>query len=247
VQDWDDDIASMSLTDVEKNGLQIYRNYQRAFANHAEKELASKIDAEQFDFGPLERVVRLVAHEEPRFVPVIACAYADDLLKAMFKANTRDGVPGGKAKLFGPYGPFSDLFRRLQMAFLFDMISPDLVADFDRLREARNSLSHTWDIETLDGFFTRGRVNDIFPIESLLGTRLDWFPTDTDTLEPLCSFRVRVVWLVSRLTYEAPLYARARGLGLQPAKALFGPNCPKRLGEISRIAMTTCREVVPLT
>lgn len=244
VTDWDDDIAAMSLSDFEKNGLQVYRNYQRAFEKHAESELAKEIDAETFNTANLERVLKLMVTEDARFLPVIACAYADDRLKAMFKAEIADDVPGGKSKLFGPYGPFADLFKRLQLAFIFEMLSPELVADFDRLRETRNELSHTWDIAKLDEFFTRGRVSEVFPIETILGDRPDWFPDLTSPLCALQAFRLRMIWMLARLAYEAPLYARARHRRLNPEKALYGPNKPERLTEVSRLASVASREVV---
>jgi len=37
--DWDPDIAALKLSDVEKNGLQVHRNYSRAFEKHRNKRL----------------------------------------------------------------------------------------------------------------------------------------------------------------------------------------------------------------
>jgi hypothetical protein len=60
MSEWDDDISTMALTDIEKNGLQAYRNYQRAFEAHAERQFAKEIDAELFSASGLERVLELI-------------------------------------------------------------------------------------------------------------------------------------------------------------------------------------------
>lgn len=242
--DWDDDIAAMPITDFEKDGLQVYRNYQRAFENHAERDLAKEVDAEAFSTVSLERVLKLMVTEDPRSLPVIACAYADDHLKEIFKAQIPKNVPGGKARLLGPYGPFSDLFKRLQLAYIFEMLSADLVVDLDRLRKARNKLSHTWDISKLNDFFAREPISDIFPVETLLAEDPDRFPNLASSLDVLQAFRLRIVWILTRLTYEAPLYMRARQRRLDSRKALYGENHPKRLEKFSRLAMTICDNIV---
>ena len=173
---WDKDIAEMPLSDGEKDGLQIYRNYTQAFDEHAEKEFSKLIDSEPFDSSELERILGLIAAEDARFLPVLACAYADDVMKAMLEAQIPKTVPGGASRLFSAYGPFSDLFRKIQLAYVFQLVSSDVLTDLDKLRDARNKLSHTWDISKLDDFFSRSPVKDAFPIETMIGERTDWFP-----------------------------------------------------------------------
>jgi hypothetical protein len=237
----------MSLNGVEKNGLQMYRDYQRSFEDHAEKMFAQEVDGEPYATRDLEIVLAHVVGEDARFVPVVACAYADELLRTLFVSVVPKGFHGGKAKLLGPYGPFSDLFKRIQLAHVFQLTSPDLMQDFDRLREARNELSHSWDLERLEGYFTRGRVKDVFPIDMLLHERPDWLPSDLATLDAAQSFRLRVAWLVARLAYEAPLYVRAKDRRLRPERTLYGPNHCKRLSIVSELAMKASREIVGQT
>lgn len=241
---WEKEIAALDLSDLEKNGLQVFRNYKRAFEAHAEKEFAKEIDAEALDTSSLERLLTLINSEDPRFLPVIACAYTDDLLKAMFKAELPDNVPGGGSALFGPYGPFSSLFNRLQLAFVFDMLSPDLVQDLDRIRQVRKNLSHSWDISAFLDFFTKGAVTDLFPIETFFAERAEKVPGFSKDIEPLKAFRVRLVWLMARLTYEAAFYPRAKRQRLHPQSALYGPNSPKRLSRISGLAMEASKKVI---
>ena len=96
---WDKDIANLDMSEEEKNGLQVFRDYKPSFDDHAEKSFTEEIDGESFDVEHLERGLGLMTDEDARFLPVIACAYADDLLEAMFKAEMPDDVPGGKSAL----------------------------------------------------------------------------------------------------------------------------------------------------
>jgi hypothetical protein len=165
-ESWDDDIAALNLTDLEKNGLQVFRNYKRAFDAHAEKQFAAAIDAESFDTTPLEQVYTLIVNEDVRFLPVIACAYADDLLKGVFRSEVPNGIPGDASALFAPYGPFSSFFNRLQLAFVFDLISGDLIMDFDRLRKARNAISHSWNSSSFHDLHLTSGLQELYPVET---------------------------------------------------------------------------------
>lgn len=244
---WDEDIATSELSDTEKNGLQLFRNYQKAFEDHAEKLFAQKIDETGFDSEPLDAVLKLIASEDPRFLPVIACAYVDDLLEKMFRAYLPDEVPGGTKSLFGPYGPMSSLFNRLQLAFAFDILSADLVKDLDRLRKGRNELSHTWNISTLQDFYVKGEIKDLFPIDELLTDQKEKIRGISVPSDSLQAFRIRLAWLLSRLTYEAAYFPIAKQRRLNPQKALFGKNHPKLLSAIVRAALETTRGILSIS
>ena len=241
---WDEDISVLNLSDAEKNGLQVYRNYKRAFDVHAEKVFAEEIDAEPFDTESLERVLALITKEDVRFLPVVACAYCDDLLKAMFKAELPEDVPGGASALFGPYGPLSTLFNRLQLAAVFNMLSPDLINDLDRIRKARNDISHSWDISAFQEFFTKGVVSNLYPVDSLLAKETEKLPLFSTEIDPLKAFRVRLIWLTARFTYEVTYYPRAKRCRLLPVSALFGPNHPNRLSKVSDLALKASKKVI---
>lgn len=168
---FDPDIACMGLTYSEKAGLQIYRNYTRSFEDHAIKRFVETLNLESLDLADLERLIRLVTGEDARFLPVIVCAFADDLLRTTFKAALPDGIPGGKENMFGGYGPLSDFAKRIQLAYAFNILSPDLMQELDRLRSARNAISHSWNIGDLGDFFTKGRLADMHRMEELLSDR----------------------------------------------------------------------------
>lgn len=127
----DPDIAAMKLSDGEKWGLQVYRNYSRAFGEHRVKTFVEQASPFEADVTLFKQVVALVASEEHRVVPVIAAAYADERLEEMFKREIPDGVPGGRSALMSGFGPLARLSQRIQMAFAFGWLSKDLLIEFD--------------------------------------------------------------------------------------------------------------------
>lgn len=114
------DIAALTLSDVEKNGLQVFRNFSKVFDTHRAKVFTESALTDETRVQKLIEVLVLVACEEQRTLPVIACAFADDQLKEMFHREISDGVPGGRGELLSGFGPLSRLSQRLQMAHAFD-------------------------------------------------------------------------------------------------------------------------------
>jgi len=243
-EDWfDPDIASMRLGYGEKAGLQIYRNYTRAFEENAIKPFVEALDSEQLDLTDLRKLLKLIPTEEPRFLPVIVCGFADELLKSTFKTALPDGIPGGKARMFAGYGRLSDLAKRIQLAYAFDVLSRDLMKELNRLRITRNDIAHTWEIDRLDEFWTGGRLVDMHPIEELLSERKELAVEFSAGFEPLATFRIRVAWIAGRLFYEAAAYNRAKRARVHPAQALYRKPVTKWLAAISKLCLDTTREI----
>src|SRR4051812_21559921 len=119
---FDPDIVAMSLGYGEKAGLQIYRNYTRSFEVHAIKKFKADIDGEELDLEELKRLIKLIATEDVRFLPVIVCAFADDILKTVFTAILPPGIPGGRSAIMSGYGPLSDFSKRIQLAYAFKVL-----------------------------------------------------------------------------------------------------------------------------
>ena len=63
--DWDPDIAALKLSDVEKNGLQVHRNYSRAFEKHRNKDFSDEVNGNTFDLEQLSRIHELILTEDP--------------------------------------------------------------------------------------------------------------------------------------------------------------------------------------
>ena len=242
--DWDDDIASMDLTNGEKNGLQVFRNYQRAFEDYREKELSASISREDYDTADLTRVVSLVCSEDLRSIPVIACAFADDLLGAMFRTALPDGVIGGKSSLFGSYGPLSSFFHRGQLSQVFALISSDLAETLNVLRKERNKISHTWDLSKLDNAFFDQELIRKFPVNDVLGVAIGSIDDIESDRDASVIFRLNVIWLLSRLFYETICFHRAKSARLDPHKVLYGSNHPKLLNTVSSVAIAASKKLL---
>jgi hypothetical protein len=240
----DPDIAILALTHPEKAGLQLFRNYKSAFDRHAQKLFAEKVDAENHEAKDLVRVLDIILHEDTRALPIIGCAYADELRLAMYKRNLPDEVPGGKPKLFGAFGPFSAFSSKIKMAYCFDLVSADLLVDLDRIRKVRNDLSHAWDHEPLREYFGKEPVNKLFAIEELIGADQLALTQGCETLSAEAKFRVRLGWTLARFTYEANLYQRAKSERLNPRSALYGEHRPKLLMTVSKAALSFTRRMI---
>lgn len=244
---FDPDIEKLVLRSDEKAGLQVYRNYTRSFEKHAIGKFREALNDEKLDLSDFQKVADLVVREDLRFVPIILCAFADDILLEAFKAAIPDGVPGGKGRLFSGYGPLSDLSKRIKMAFAFDVFSADLMVDLDRLRETRNEISHSWDSGKLGEFYVSGRVADLFPVEVVLAEQSTNEPILGTVLDAAAAFRVRVIWLAGRLRYEASFYGRAKQARLSPMQALYADGGTKWLTKVAGICTDATRAVIRTT
>lgn len=242
----DPDIAAMKLSDAEKWGLQVYGNYSRAFGEHRVKEFVEQASPFEAEVTLFEQIAGLVVSEEARVIPVIAAAYADDRLEEMFKREIPDGVPGGRSALMSGFGPLARLSQRLQMAFAFGWLSKDLLIEFDHIRKIRNDLSHKWDVELLVRKMNEFIEEKQTPFEEQLGDGVRLPENFHESMQPVDRFRVRAVWMLGRLTYEARLWVPAIKAGIAPKKALYGPNAPVMLRAIAAISVKATREIACL-
>ena len=237
----------MKLSDPEKSGLQIFRNYTKAFDEHAQKAFAKKVDAESHEATDLIRVLAIILHEDARALPIIACAYADEVLQTMYKRVLPDGFPGGKAELFSAFGPFSVLSNKIKMAYCFDLISTDLLVDLDHVRKIRNDISHAWDHASLKEFFGREPISKLFATEELFGPEELAISQDCKDLPAEARFRIRLGWVLARFTYEALLYQRAKSERLNPHDVLYGKHRPRLLAVVAKAALSFTHEEIGKT
>ena len=70
----DKDIASLDLSDTDKNGLQVFRNYQKAFEKKSIELFVTESDILKFDIHILSDFLDLIVKVDIRFLPVIACS-----------------------------------------------------------------------------------------------------------------------------------------------------------------------------
>jgi len=235
--DWTNtEIDALHLSEEEKAGLQVYRNYTKAFERYAIDVFVQELDKEDLDLTACKRVVRWITTEEPRVVPIVACAFADEVLRQVLEGIAPEDVPGGRASLFGGYGPLSSLAQRIQVAYAFRALSQDLLKDLDRLRVARNTISHSWNLDDISEFYSKGAVANLYPIEETM-REFQRFSGLAKEISPLEIFRIRTIWAIARLRYEAATYNRAKQRGLDPYRALYGKASPRWLAEISGMAV----------
>jgi hypothetical protein len=233
----DPDISIMKLTEEEKNGLQVYRNYSRAFEDHRSKLFSEAASDYPEAIASLSEVLDLIASEEPRSVLVIACAYADDLLKEMFRREIPDGVPGGRSELLSGFGPLSRLSQRVQMAYAFGWLSQDLLIELDHLRKMRNEISHKWDMKLLNAKLSQLIEQRQHRIEEYLGDGVRLPKSFHEALNEQQKLRVRLIWLLGRLAYESHLWVAALKENLSPSKVLYGSNPPSMLSKVSAVCV----------
>jgi hypothetical protein len=241
---WDSDIATMKLSDGEKDGLQVFRNYSTAFEAHQARELVRKMNASNSPIEELKKLLSLLVSESPLSLAVIACAYADDQLKEMFKREMPEGIPGGRNELLNGFGPLSRLSQRIQVAYAFSWLSPDLLTELDRLRRVRNDVSHKWDILQLQSRLAQLIEQGQEPIEQHLGDGVPLPKSFFETLEPVQKFRVRLIWLIGRIHYECLLFVPVLKHRLVPTKVLYSSEAPELLSRIAGTCVEHTRFVI---
>ena len=129
------------------------------------------------------------------------------------------------------------------MAFAFGWLSKDLLIEFDHIRKIRNDLSHKWDVELLGRKLNEFIEEKQTPFEAQLG---DGVRLPMNFHQSMCAvdrFRVRVVWMLGRLTYETRLWVPAVKAGIEPEEALYGPNAPVMLRAIAEISVNATKEI----
>ncbi|MEY9360703.1 hypothetical protein ABH994_003424 [Bradyrhizobium yuanmingense] len=206
----------------------------RAYEQERQQQFATGVDAIPIDVTDLRRAMNLIAREDIRFVPVIACAFADEELAAMFKQFLPDDIPGGKKSMLGRFGPISTLFARIQFAFAFDMMHSDILIALDKLRGHRNNIAHTWDQDSLRDF-EADAIPLMGEIEHAM-LHVDIKDGGDGDLSPEASFRLRTVWLLAKLFYERRFYTLAIRAKMKPYSALYSDGHPEALRKISEPA-----------
>ncbi len=233
----------MNLTYAEKSGLQIFRNYTRAFENHNIKIFRSSINNEKCNFDDLEKVTLLLVSEDIRFAPIILCGYADSVLKRAFMQALPNDVPGGRNSMLNGYGPLSTFSQRISLAHAFCVLSQDLMIQLDAVRKVRNRISHDWDLKSAETLLESALLEGLYPIEQEIAKKHSDISSAPEARERAFSLRTRLVWLAGRLTYEGAAFNRAKRAHLDPINALYGNGSTKWLAAIANICWSATRAV----
>jgi len=241
---WDADIEAMDLSAEEKNGMQFYRNFSTAIESRRTEELIARLNESAPPLDELEKVTTLMVREQPLSLSVVACAYADDLLKQMYKREIPASVPGGRNELLNGFGPLSRLAQRLQVAYAFGWMAPDILIELDLLRRIRNDISHKWDMDQLQLRLQALAEEEQHPLEKHLGDGTHFPKGFHESLSVLAKFRVRLVWLLGRAFYESHYFVPAVKLRLDPQSVLYSGTPPTLLGKMAGICVKSTRAIV---
>ncbi|MEP3275798.1 MAG: hypothetical protein ABJN26_14165 [Stappiaceae bacterium] len=160
-----------------------------------------------------------------------------------FKHALPDYVPGGKKNLFGGYGPLSSFSQRIKLAVAFNVVSPDLALDLDKIRGVRNKLSHSWDTSDFNVLLNDSELANIEPVESYLAER-EQFNGLIALLDDTGKLRLRLVWIMCRLAYEAHAYHRCKEANLNPAKVLYGSAVTVWLRSATKISFDASKRIL---
>ncbi len=241
---WDSEIAATELSAEEKNGMQFYKNFSTAIEARRIEMAVEHLNTMEPSLDELVKVAALMAVEQPLSLSVVACAYADDLLKQMFKREIPQAVPGGRNELLNGFGPLSRLSQRIQIAFAFSWMSTNLLTELDLLRRIRNEISHKWDSELL-----RERLNELVEskqerLEEQLGNGEHFEAGFHERLSTTAKFRVRLVWLLGRVFYESQYFVPTTKLRLDPQVVLYSGKPPALLSKVASLCVTTTREII---
>jgi hypothetical protein len=243
---WDSDIAVLNLTDVEKNGLQVFRNYTRAFEKSAAERFVNDSNRVEFDLSKFNGILDLIVTEDVRFLPVIACSFSDEQLETMFKREIPSGVPGGRSSMLSGYGSLSRFSQRIQVAYAFNWMSSDILEELDKLRKIRNDTSHSWDLNLVQDKLERLIDGRMMKIEEELGDGIRLPERFWETLPRESIFRIRLIWLLGRCFYESHLFAAALKLRLNPQLALYGEAKTNLLTRVAAKCVTTTKEIISI-
>lgn len=137
----DPDIEALNLDEAEIWGLQLHRNYTKAFQRRRAEKIGTEASSLKFDFDGFEAHVDAIIHAGIEHAILAGVAVADHLLVEMFQRERRERLK--VADLLGPLGPLGDFNKRLKVAALADLIDEDDLTFFDDLRKLRNRIAHS--------------------------------------------------------------------------------------------------------
>lgn len=239
--EWDPDITVMQLSDIEKNGLQVYRNYQKAFHKHASEKVVEHLDSLPFDEDEYRAVIFEIVRCHDALVAIVATSYADKLLEQMYKTELPADVPGGKKSLLGAYGPFDSFAKRLRLAYCFGWVDSSAASDIDLVREIRNRFAHDWRLKSLDDPVVKALVDKMSAADDFLFGK-----PAVAKLGYAERFRVRTLMALGIFTASTFIYPKAHKAGLQPA-VLMLQDQPKVFRAISKHSIAAAQQFAVMT
>lgn len=229
----DDDIRNLEINEFEKNALQVYRNYQNGFMEHQIKLFVEDSNNRNYEnLTKLEKVLYLISLAEMEYLPIILCSYADECFESLLRRIVPEGTPGGVKSLLDGFGSLSSFSNRIQISYVFDLVSKDLLTELNSFRKVRNDFAHRWDIEENN--------NKLRSTIDLRTTKIEEILIDNKKISENLSdddkWRCHLIFFVGRLYYESELYYECVKKGLEPNKVLYDlDKCPKLFKDMTAL------------
>jgi hypothetical protein len=232
------------LTPEERSGVDYFLNFHKKVEEFRVKKLVEDLNSREVALDDLRAVLDTITSEPPLSLAVIACAFADDQLHGMFRREIPADTPGGRSELLNGFGSLSRLSQRIQIAFAFGWLSPDLLKELDVLRRTRNDVSHKWNLKLLQSKLEQVIDSAQYPMEEALGDDRA-FPKDVHkSLGQIDRYRIRLIWLLSRIFYECHFFVSAVKQRVDPFEALYAKKPPKLLGSMGKLAIAATQTVI---
>jgi len=230
---YDDDINELKLSDFEKNGLQIYRNYKTSFHKHEIKLFIEEYDRGIYEnLKDFEQVLDLIIKEDIKYLPIILCSFADACLEKLLKRIIPEGVPGGSKSILDGFGSLSSFSNRIQIAYIFNLLSKDILLELNSFRKIRNDFAHQWNLGESKKKLKTIINSRTMKIEELL---IESGKISSDLGEDE-QWKCHLIFFVGRIYYESELYYSCVKKGLNPSTVLYsGEQTPKLFKEVTRL------------
>lgn len=230
---YDNDINELKLSDFEKNGLQVYRNYKTSFHRYEIKLFIEECDRGIYEnLKDFEQVLSLIIKEDIKYLPIILCSFADECLEKLLKRIIPEGVPGGSKSILDGFGSVSSFSNRIQIAYIFDLLSKDILLELNSFRKIRNDFAHQWNLEESKKKLKTIINSRSIKIEELLIEN----GKISEDLEEDEQWKCHLIFFVGRIYYESELYYNCMKKGLNPSTVLYsGEQTPKLFKEVTKL------------
>lgn len=212
------------LSPEEQAGVDYFVMFLRKVRERQAKEAVAEVEAIPADVKSFKRAATLIGGEDIRFLPVIVTSYCDDLLGQMFRRELPGSVPGGLNQLVRS-GALARLANRIQIAYAFNWINRDVLAELDQLRGIRNEVSHRWDIQEIRPKIEALVQNRMIAAEVHLDDASGGHPLPKGFSERLSldsRFRIRLQWLCGQMFFQARYWPALVKRGLNPDFMMYG-------------------------
>lgn len=211
---WDLDIAAMNLTYVEKNGLQIYRNYQNSFQLFKIGEFRKSMEVSDDNVQNLETILDLLASDDLRICVIALCAFAEEMLSEAIQSASEHLSAKERKQIFSPLGPLSSLSSKILLCKLFSVLSDQILDNVEKLRLTRNKIAHGY-----GGGLLEIEINEI--VQGAVFDAKNIIEKFINEVGERHSARLLMMLVACRLMYEKLFWYKCKMAAIDSAEVLY--------------------------